>query len=250
MFKKRIIPCLDIKNGRTVKGVNFLGLRDAGDPVELAKRYESEGADELVLLDVSATVDKKEQSLALVKNIAAALRIPFTIGGGIREINLVKALMDNGADKISLNTVAVENPEFIEAAASRFGSQAVVVAIDIKRIENEYRVVTRSGSNISDWRVQDFITEVENRGAGELLITSMAGDGTKNGFDLELYQSIASRLPIIASGGAGKPADFSELFHKTTVTGGLAASIFHFGEVEIGALKRELLKQNISIRLS
>jgi len=250
MLKKRIIPCLDIKDGRTVKGVNFLALRDAGDPVELAKKYANDGADELVFLDITASVEKRKILLKLVERVAKEIHIPFTVGGGISSIDDVSALLNSGADKISINSTAVNNPKLIKELSSSFGSQCIVVGIDGKIVDQQWKVVIYGGRKITDWSVKDWVRHLEELGAGEILLTSMEKDGTKSGFDHDLTQLVNStiNIPVIASGGAGNAEDFKNLFTKTNATGGLAASIFHFNEVPIPILKTYLRKEKIAIR--
>lgn len=242
---KRIIPCLDIQNGRTVKGVNFLAIRDAGNPVELAKFYAEQGADELVLLDISATNEERETFIPLVETVAREVNIPFTVGGGIHSVETARRLLRSGADKISVNSSAVKRPELITELSHAFGRQCVVVAIDIRRTENNWTVHTHGGKNDTGIDGLEWAQKAVELGAGELLITSMDGDGTKNGFDLEFYKRVEKlvNVPIIASGGAGSVKHFKELFTETTITGGLAASIFHFGEISIPELKIELSSQ-------
>lgn len=251
MFTKRIIPCLDIKDGRTVKGTNFLQLRDAGDPVELALRYGREGADELVFLDITATHEKRKTLVSLVRDIATHINIPFTVGGGINTIEDVRLLLDNGADKISVNTSAVQNPDLVNALAAEFGSQCVVVAIDIKLINGEWKVVTHGGRTPTQSLATDWAREVTERGAGELLLTSMENDGTKSGFATDITKQISAgvRIPVIASGGAGTPAHFAEIFEAGEADAALAASIFHFGEIAIPDLKKYLAARGIPVRL-
>ncbi|WP_411812814.1 imidazole glycerol phosphate synthase subunit HisF [Chryseobacterium scophthalmum] len=250
MLKKRIIPCLDIKDGTTVKGINFEGLRNAGDPIELAKKYENEGADELVFLDITATIEERKTFVELVKNIAKELSIPFTVGGGISSVEDVRKLLEAGADKISINSSAVKNPKLISDLAKEFGSQCIVVAIDTKLVDDSDRVFVKGGREITDLRTLDWAIKVEELGAGEILLTSMDGDGTKNGFDLRITKLISENvnIPVIASGGAGKTEDFETVFNQTKATGALAASIFHFGEIRIDALKNELKNKNINVR--
>ena len=250
MLKKRIIPCLDIKDGRTVKGVNFVGLIDAGNPVELAKRYVDEGADELVFLDITATHENRKTLVQLVEKIAEEINIPFTVGGGISEISDVDNLLKAGADKISINSSAVKNPDIIKTFADKFGSQCVVVAIDSKQFGDEDYVFVNGGRIKTDYKTHDWAKKVEELGAGEILLTSMDFDGTKQGFDVRLLNEISQivNIPIIASGGAGKIEDFTEVFNETKATGALAASIFHFGEININDLKQVLKQQNIAIR--
>lgn len=241
---KRIIPCLDIQNGRTVKGINFEGIRDAGNPVELAKLYSQQGADELVLLDISATNEERETFLPIVEAVAREVNIPFTVGGGVSSVETARKLLRSGADKVSINSSAVKSPGLITELADTFGSQCVVVAVDIRKKGASWTVHTHGGKFDTGINSFEWIKESVDRGAGELLITSMDGDGTKNGFDLNFYKKAEQlvSVPIIASGGAGKTKHFEELFTQTAVTGGLAASIFHFGEIQIPELKNELSK--------
>ena len=241
---KRIIPCLDIQNGRTVKGVNFESIRDAGNPVELARLYAEQGADELVLLDISATNEERATFIPIVEEVAAQVNIPFTVGGGIASVETARVLLRSGADKISVNSSAVARPELITELADAFGSQCVVVAVDVRKIENGWTVHTHGGKRDTGIDAMAWIEKAAALGAGELLITSMDGDGTKNGFALDFYQEAEKRvnIPIIASGGAGEISHFGDLFTQTNVTGGLAASIFHFNEIPIPKLKRELAK--------
>ncbi|MBK1896487.1 imidazole glycerol phosphate synthase subunit HisF [Chryseobacterium paridis] len=250
MLKKRIIPCLDIKDGTTVKGINFEGLRNAGDPIALAKKYEMDGADELVFLDITATIEKRKTFVDLVRDIAKELSIPFTVGGGISSIDDVRKLLEAGADKISINSSAVKNPQLINELSGEFGSQCVVVAIDTKLINGTDWVHVKGGREITDFKTIEWAKKAESLGAGEILLTSMDGDGTKNGFDLRItkFVSEAINIPVIASGGAGVIQDFEKVFKETKATGALAASIFHFGEVSIKGLKNELLTQKIQIR--
>ncbi|WP_344827273.1 imidazole glycerol phosphate synthase subunit HisF [Chryseobacterium ginsenosidimutans] len=250
MLKKRIIPCLDIKDGTTVKGINFKRLRNAGNPIELAKKYETEGADELVFLDITATIEERKTFIELVKEIAKELSIPFTVGGGISTIEDVRKLLEAGADKISINSSAVKNPQLISDLAKEFGSQCIVVAIDTKLINNSDWVHIKGGREKTDLKTLDWAKKVEELGAGEILLTSMDGDGTKSGFDLRITKLISENvsIPVIASGGAGKIKDFEDVFNKTSATGALAASIFHFEEVKIQNLKSELKSKKIAIR--
>jgi imidazole glycerol-phosphate synthase subunit HisF len=250
MLAKRIIPCLDIKDGRTVKGVNFLDLKDAGDPVELGKRYCDEGADELVFLDITATHEKRKTLAALAKNIAQHLNIPFTIGGGISSVNDASYLLEAGADKISVNSAAVKNPDLINQLADTFGNQFVVVAIDAKQINGEWFVYLNGGRLATDIPLFQWAKEAENRGAGEILFTSMDHDGTKNGFACQALAEMSDLvgIPIIASGGAGNIDHFSEVFTVGKADAGLAASIFHFNEVNIPELKQALKSSGISVR--
>ncbi|MCR9173229.1 MAG: imidazole glycerol phosphate synthase subunit HisF [bacterium] len=250
MLKKRIIPCLDIKDGRTVKGVNFEGIRDAGDPVELARKYSDSGADELVFLDITATVEKRKTLIDLVARISEEIQIPFTVGGGIKTVEDAVALIRAGADKISVNSSAVNKPQLIRDLASELGSQCVVLAIDTKVVKSEDRVVIRGGRNVTKWRTLDWAKEGVSLGAGEILLTSMGRDGTKDGFDIGITNKIANEVgvPVIASGGAGSMPHFTNVFSMTNATGALAASVFHFGEIGIPQLKKYLKTQNISVR--
>ena len=251
MLTKRIIPCLDIKDGRTVKGTNFIQLRDAGDPVELAIRYCDEGADELVFLDITATHEKRKTLSRLVRSIATHINIPFTVGGGISSIEDVNALLENGADKISINTSAVQQPGLINELSSRFGSQCIVVAIDSRLIDEKWKVVTHGGRQATDKLTLNWAKEVSDRGAGELLLTSMDHDGTKNGFALDLTKevSVIVPIPVIASGGAGSMDHFKEVFLTANADAALAASIFHFREIAIPDLKNYLSTYNIPVRV-
>jgi cyclase len=250
MLKKRIIPCLDIKDGRTVKGINFVELRDAGDPVELALKYVEQGADELVFLDITATVEKRRTLVELVERVAAAIDIPFTVGGGINSLEDVAAVIGSGADKVSINSAAVRRPELIAELAREFGSQCVVVAVDANLLDSGWTVFTHGGRKPTEVDVLPWVKRVEALGAGEILLTSMRKDGTKSGFDLELTRLVteAVQIPVIASGGAGKKAHFDEVFRETTADAALAASIFHFGEIPIPDLKTYLQKQKIPVR--
>ena len=250
MHKKRIIPCLDIKDGQTVKGVNFVDIRHAGDPIELAKRYVEERADELVFLDITATVDKRKTLIELVHRISHEINLPFTVGGGISSVEDVRAVLNAGADKVSINSAAVKHPELINELSAEFGSQCVVLAIDAGLVDEEWKVFVKGGREATARGVFDWAIEGEERGAGEILLTSMEHDGTKGGFAHELTDRVADLvgIPIIASGGAGNAAHFVELFQKTKADAGLAASIFHFGEVPIPALKRELKTKDIAVR--
>ena len=250
MLKKRIIPCLDIDNGQTVKGVNFVNIQFVGDPVVLAKKYIKDGADELVFLDITATVEKRETLVSVVERIAREINIPFTVGGGIQSVEDARVLFMAGADKISVNSHAVARPELIRELSEAFGSQATVVAIDTKYENNQWNVYVHGGRTKTDFKTINWVKKAEQMGAGELLITSMNNDGTKNGFALDLLQQICehSTLPIIASGGAGSTDHFYDLFQKTNVSAGLAASIFHFDELPIKELKTELRNRNICVR--
>ena len=250
MLKKRIIPCLDIKDGRTVKGINFVDIQDAGDPIELAKNYVKQGADELVFLDITATIENRSTLIELVKRIAKEINIPFTVGGGINSVADVARLIEAGADKVSLNSSAVKRPELITEIANQFGSQCVVVAIDTKFEDNEWKVFVHGGRTITPLKTVEWAKQIEQLGAGEILLTSMNNDGTKAGFALGITNevSIAVNIPVIASGGAGSKAHFKEVFENTKATGGLAASIFHYGEIPIPELKNYLKEQKIAIR--
>lgn len=251
MLTKRIIPCLDIKNGRTVKGVNFVDLKDAGDPVELAKKYAETGADELVFLDISATEERRATLIDLVRKVAAAINIPFTVGGGISSVSHVDVLLRNGADKISINSSAVKNPNLINEIAAKYGNQCVVVAIDAKQIDGDWIVHLVGGKVPTELNLFDWAKEVEQRGAGEILFTSMNNDGTKNGFANEALAKLSEivNIPIIASGGAGTMEHFAETFINGKADAALAASVFHYQEIEIPVLKQFLKNQNIAVRL-
>tara|TARA_S200000501_G_scaffold264610_1_gene248356 strand:- start:1158 stop:1913 length:756 start_codon:yes stop_codon:yes gene_type:complete len=251
MLAKRIIPCLDIKNSRTVKGVNFVDLVDAGDPVELAKYYSINGADELVFLDITATKEGRKTFAKLADEISKNINIPFTVGGGIKTVEDVDTLLKNGADKVSINSYAVKNPSFINELAVKFGSQCVVVAIDAKYIDNDWFVYLVGGRVKTDIKLFDWAKEVEDRGAGEILFTSMDHDGTKNGFACQTLEKLSQivNISIIASGGAGKIEHFKQVFKSGNIDAALAASVFHFNEIELKKLKIELKKNNIPIRL-
>ncbi|WP_305121182.1 imidazole glycerol phosphate synthase subunit HisF [Desertivirga xinjiangensis] len=248
---KRIIPCLDVKDGRTVKGVNFVDLRDAGDPVELAWQYSQQGADELVFLDITATHERRKTMVELVKAVARQINIPFTIGGGINEIADADILLNAGADKISVNSAAVRNPELINELAMAFGKQFVVVAVDTKFIGDTNLVHLNGGRIATELETEKWIKEAEERGAGEILLTSMDHDGTKAGFDNFLLKKIndSISIPLIASGGAGSMQHFVDVFQKSNVDAALAASVFHYGEILIPSLKEELRKHTIEVRL-
>ncbi|WP_418603904.1 imidazole glycerol phosphate synthase subunit HisF [Hwangdonia sp.] len=252
MLTKRIIPCLDIKNGRTVKGVNFVDLRDAGDPVELAKQYANVGADELVFLDISATLEGRATTLDMVLHVAEQVNIPFTVGGGISSVEDVDALLKCGADKVSVNSSAIKRPELINELSNKFGSQCVVVAIDAKLVDGQWKVHLAGGSIPTDLDLFEWAKEVENRGAGEILFTSMNHDGTKNGFANEALKKLSETLniPIIASGGAGNVQHFIDTFKDGKADAALAASVFHFKEIPIPELKKELKANNIEVRLA
>ena len=251
MLTKRIIPCLDIKNGRTVKGVNFIGLRDAGDPVELAARYAEEGADELVFLDISATEEKRKTLSDLVLRVAEKVNIPFTVGGGISSIDDVGMLLKCGADKVSINSSAVKNPQLINELVAKFGSQCIVVAIDAKMIGNQWKVHLVGGKVPTELDLFEWAKEVEERGAGEILFTSMDHDGTKNGFANGALAKLSTQLniPVIASGGAGSVQHFIDTFTTGKADAALAASVFHFKEIEIKELKRQLFNNKVPVRL-
>ena len=251
MLTKRIIPCLDIKNGRTVKGVNFLELKDAGDPVELAKKYADTGADELVFLDISATEERRKTLIDLVRQVASTVNIPFTVGGGISTVEDVDILLRNGADKISINSSAVKNPDLINQIAAKYGSQCTVVAVDAKEINGEWMVHLVGGKVPTEIKLFDWVVEVEKRGAGEILFTSMNNDGTKNGFANEALAQLSDliNIPIIASGGAGTKQHFAEAFTIGKADAALAASVFHYNEIAIPDLKQFLKQQNIEIRI-
>lgn len=250
MLAKRIIPCLDIKDGRTVKGVNFVNLRDAGDPVELGTLYSEQGADELVFLDITATHERRKTLAALARDIARHLSIPFTIGGGVSSVGDVGALLDAGADKIAVNSAAVRRPELIEELARGFGSQFVVVAIDARQMDGEWWVHLNGGRLPTEIKLLDWAREAADRGAGELLFTSMDHDGTKNGFANEITAQVSEAVPIpvIASGGAGNMQHFHEAFTAGKADAGLAASIFHFREIGIAELKAYLREQGVVVR--
>lgn len=251
MLTKRIIPCLDIKNGRTVKGVNFVDLRDAGDPVELAKQYAEVGADELVFLDISATLEGRKTMREMVLKVAEQVNIPFTVGGGISSIEDVDILLKSGADKISINSSAVKRPELVNELSQKFGSQCVVVAIDAKQFDGQWFVHLAGGTIPTELDLFEWAKEVEVRGAGEILFTSMNHDGTKAGFSNEALAKLSDliNIPIIASGGAGTVEHFVDTFKKGKSDAALAASVFHFGEIPIPELKKELKKNQIEVRL-
>ena len=251
MLTKRIIPCLDIKNGRTVKGVNFVNLIDAGDPVALAKQYAEVGADELVFLDISATLEGRKTMLEMVLKVAAQVNIPFTVGGGISSVEDVDALLQYGADKVSINSSAIKRPELVNELSKKFGSQCVVVAIDAKQVNGKWVVHLAGGTIPTQLELFDWAKEVEQRGAGEILFTSMDNDGTKSGFaNIALAKlSALVNIPIIASGGAGTVQHFVDTFVKGKTDAALAASVFHFGEILIPKLKQELKNNMIQVRL-
>lgn len=251
MLTKRIIPCLDIKDGKTVKGINFINLKDAGDPVELGIKYAELGADELVFLDITATVEKRKTLVELVKRIAQNINIPFTVGGGINDIHAVSALLESGADKITINSSAVNNPNLIDELSNRFGSQCIVLSIDTKLTGNIHKIFTNGGRTETNKELFTWATEAVNRGVGEILLTSMDHDGTKDGFAIEITKKLSEMLPvpIVASGGAGSMEHFVDVFKKGKADAALAASIFHFGEVNIQELKMYLKTNNIPVRL-
>ena len=250
MLKKRIIPCLDIKDGRTVKGVNFVDIRDAGDAVELAKKYVEQRADELVFLDITATIENRKTLADLVEKVAAEINIPFTVGGGINTIEDVTTLINAGADKVTINSSAVRNPLLISDIAGRFGSQCVVVAIDTQLINNEWIVYVDGGRTPTLLRTVEWAAQAENLGAGEILLTSMNTDGTRWGFSIKITREVSTNLniPVIASGGAGSMEHFREVFINTSCSAALAASIFHFGEITIPDLKKYLSDNHINVR--
>jgi len=250
MLKKRIIPCLDIQNGRTVKGINFVGIRDAGDPIELAQKYVDQGADELVFLDITAPSEKRDTLVYLVEKVAKEINIPFTVGGGINSVEDVSKIIAAGADKVSVNSSAVKRPELVSEIANQFGSQCVVVAIDTKFVDGVWKVFVHGGRTETEWTTIEWARKVEAFGPGEILLTSMNNDGTKNGIALDITQQIseAANIPVIASGGAGSKADFETLFKNTKATAGLAASIFHYGEIPIPELKDYLRTNKIAVR--
>jgi len=251
MVSKRIIPCLDIKDGRTVKGVNFVGLQDAGDPVELAERYSQEGADELVFLDITATKEKRKTLVELVEKVARRVNIPFTVGGGISSVEDVNMLLRAGADKVSINSSAVKNPKLITELANKFGSQCIVLAVDAKLIDDQWKVFLVGGRVETDLDLFEWIQEAVKLGAGEILFTSMNHDGTKNGFANEALAKISElvKVPVIASGGAGTTQHFCDTFIDGKADAALAASVFHYKEIEIMDLKKELSLQGINIRI-
>jgi cyclase len=251
MHTKRIIPCLDIKDGKTVKGKNFIDLKDAGDPVELAQFYAEHGADELVFLDITASLDKRKTLANLVKKVANVINIPFTVGGGITSLDDCSALLQAGADKVSLNTAAVYNPQLITSIAKEFGSQFVVVAIDTKKVGIHNYVFTHGGTKKTDLITERWAKQVEDRGAGEILLTSMDHDGCKNGFAIDITRVISenAKIPVIASGGAGAMEHFKDIFTLGMADAALAASIFHYKEIEIINLKKYLKSVGISVRI-
>ncbi len=251
MLAKRLIPCLDIKDGQTVKGINFLGLQGVGDPVALGRKYAEEGADELVYLDISATFEGRKTFAELVARIAENIDIPFTVGGGIASADDAGRLLDAGADKVTVNSAAVRTPQLIGDIASKYGNQFVVVAIDAKRIDGRWRVTTHGGRQLTDRELFDWADEAQQRGAGEILFTSMDHDGTKNGYPCETFAELSERLsiPVIASGGAGSVRHIADVLTLGKADAALAASIFHYGEIPIPRLKKELHEMNINVRL-
>ncbi|KYG33758.1 imidazole glycerol phosphate synthase subunit HisF [Alkalihalobacillus trypoxylicola] len=252
MLTKRIIPCLDVKEGRVVKGVQFVNLRDAGDPVELAEFYDSEGADELVFLDISASHEGRETMIDVVEQVAGKLAIPFTVGGGINTLEDMKRVLRAGADKVSLNTAAVNRPELIKEGADFFGAQCIVVAVDAKYDKDirSWRIYTHGGRKATDWEVLDWVKEAVRLGAGEILLTSMDQDGEKKGFDVKLTKAVSAAVsvPVIASGGAGKVDDFTEVFNEASADAALAASIFHYKETSVAEVKDYLKKEGVPVR--
>lgn len=252
MLAKRIIPCLDVKDGRTVKGTNFVGLRDAGDPVELSARYCQEGADELTLLDISATNEQRKTLTALVRRVAAEVNIPFTVGGGIGSSSDIGRLLEAGADKVSINTAAVRDPNIISESALNFGSQCIVLSIDAKRHDDGWRVYLNGGRVETEIDAAEWAKRGVDLGAGEILLTSINADGTKTGFDIELTRVISTSVPVpvIASGGAGSMQDFADVFTKGRADAALAASVFHFGQISLPDLKTFLNSQGIVVRLN
>lgn len=251
MLAKRIIPCLDVKDGRTVKGTNFVNLRDAGDAVELAKIYSESGADELVFLDITATNEKRRTLGELVRKVAREINIPFTVGGGINSVEDIEVLLNSGADKVSINTSAVKNPQILTDAAKNFGSQCIVLAIDAKLVANEWIVFLNGGRVATELNAVEWAKEGVALGAGEILLTSMDADGTKAGFEIDLTRTVSESVdvPVIASGGAGTIEHFAEVFEHGKADAALAASIFHFREIEIAALKDYLRKRNVEVRI-
>jgi len=251
MLAKRIIPCLDVDKGRVVKGVKFQNLRDAGDPVEVAKSYEEQSADELVFLDITASAEERKIMIEVVQRVAETIFIPFTVGGGVSSLEDIRTLLSAGADKVSINTAAVKNPQLIYESAKRFGSQCIVVAIDAKRSERGWEVYIHGGRTPTGLDAVEWAKRVESLGAGEILLTSMDADGTKKGYDIELNRAVASAvsIPVIASGGAGTMEHFYEVFTQTNVDAALAASLFHFKEVSIPELKAYLKNKGVHVRL-
>lgn len=251
MLTKRIIPCLDIKDGRVVKGVKFIGLRDAGDPVEVAKSYDRQRADELVFLDITASCENRKTLIRLVDDIARTIYMPFTVGGGIRSVDDIRDLLNAGADKVSINTAAVKSPDLVAASSRRFGSQCIVVAIDAKRAGSSWEVYINGGRNPTGIDVIVWAKKVCQLGAGELLLTSMDADGTKDGYDCDLTSAVSKAVPVpvIASGGAGKPEHFADVLTKAGADAALAASLFHYQELTVLQVKEYLCKQGVRVRL-
>lgn len=251
MVTKRIIPCLDVKDGQVVKGINFEGLRQVGDAVEMGRKYSTQGADELVYLDISATNEGRRTFTDLVERIAENINIPFTVGGGISSLDDASRLLDKGADKVSVNSAAVACPGLIDEIASRYGSQFVVSAIDAKLVDGKWMVTTHAGKHLTDIDLFDWAVEVEKRGAGEILLTSMDHDGTKNGYADYLYRKLSGmvNIPLIASGGAGTTEHIRRVLSDGCADAALAASIFHYGEIEIPSLKRELMSMGVNVRI-
>ena len=252
MTVRKIIPCLDIRDGKVVKGVNFEGVKDVGDPVEYAKYYNSQGADELVLYDIAASHEKRCVNLELVRKVSEVINVPFSVAGGIGSVEDFQNALNSGADKVSVNSQAVKNPELIKKAADMFGSKCVVVGIDAKRSEKGYFTVTINGARIdTEMNLIDWVKQVESLGAGEICLNSVDGDGAKTGYDIDMLNAVCDNvtIPVIASGGCGKIEHFSEVFKKTNASAALAASVFHFGELTVGEIKEYLKKENIQIRL-
>ena len=251
MLAKRIIPCLDVKNGRTVKGINFLGLKDVGDPVELGAAYAAQGADELVYLDISATVEGRGTFVSLVEKIASRVNIPFTVGGGISSLDDAARLLDSGADKISVNSAAVRNPDLIDRIAGRYGSQFIVLAIDARKQGNRWIITTHGGSRMTDRELFSWAREGQERGAGEILLTSMDHDGTRSGYPCDLFAQLSRQLsvPLIASGGAGSPQDIVRVLTEGKADAALAGSIFHYGQMTVGELKEALAASGVCVRM-
>lgn len=249
MTTKKIIACLDIKDGNVVKGINFVNINEVGDPVEFAKRYEEEGADELVLLDITATNENRKTVVELVKKVSKVINIPFTVGGGIHSLEEAQAVINAGADKVSIGSAAIRNPELITQLSNQLGKDRVVLAVDCKLDNDEWLVYTNGGEKATTWLALDWAIEGEKLGAGSILLTSMNNDGAKNGFAIDITKAIAdaAAIPVTASGGAGKKEDFLALFKQTNVEGGLAASVFHYKEINIGELKTYLRAENINI---
>ncbi len=251
MLTKRIIPCLDVKDGRVVKGINFVNLKDAGDPVLIAKAYDEARADEIVFLDITASHEKRSIMLDIVKQTAEQVFMPLTVGGGVNSVEDIRTLLNAGADKASINTAAIKNPKLVREAADKFGSQCIVIAIDAKKVGGGWEVFTHGGRNATGKDAVQWAQEVAALGAGEILLTSMDFDGTKNGYDLHLTNAIcnAVNIPVIASGGAGKLEDFADVFQQTSADAALAASVFHYGELKIDEVKQYLHHKNIEVRL-